>query len=324
MKLIIQIPCFNEEQHLPITLAELPRSLPGVDVIEYLVIDDGSTDRTAERAGELGVQHIVRFPRHRGLARAFVAGLEAAVGARADIIVNTDADNQYCAADIGKLIQPILDGQAEIVIGARPVMQIEHWSPVKKALQRLGSWAVRVASGTHVADAPSGFRAMSRNAAMQLRVFNQYTYVLETIIQAGQKDMAVVSVPIRTNAELRPSRLIKSIPRYVVRSLLTILRIFITYRPFRFFAIVGGLLFLFGFALGARFLVYYFTQVGAGHVQSLILAAIFLLMGFMVTIAGVLADIISVNRRLLEELARRVWQLQQALDDSTRAGRRGE
>jgi glycosyltransferase involved in cell wall biosynthesis len=314
LKLIIQIPCFNEEEHLPITVAALPRSLPGIDVIEYLVIDDGSSDRTAQRARELGVHHIVRFPKHRGLARGFVAGLEASVRAGADIIVNTDADNQYCADDIGKLVQPILEGRAEIVIGARPIMEIEHWSPLKKFLQRLGSWAVRMASGTDVEDAPSGFRAITRQAAMQLRVFNAYTYTLETIIQAGQKDMAVLSVPIRTNAELRPSRLIKSVPRYVIRSLLTMVRIFIIYRPFRFLSVTGGLLFFAGVLLGGRFLALYFSDGGSGHVQSLILAAVFLLMGFIVMIAGVLADIISVNRRLLEDLAAQVWQLQQSTD----------
>jgi hypothetical protein len=258
----------------------------------------------------------VRFPRHRGLARGFVAGLEASVRAGADIIVNTDADNQYCADDIGKLVQPILEGRAEMVIGARPIMAIEHWSPLKKFLQRLGSWAVRMASGTDVEDAPSGFRAITRHAAMQLRVFNAYTYTLETIIQAGQKDMAVLSVPIRTNAELRPSRLIKSIPGYVIRSLLTMVRIFIIYRPFRFLAATGGFLFLAGVLLGGRFLLLYLRQGGAGHVQSLILTAVFLLMGFTVVIAGVLADIISVNRRLLEDLSALVWKLQQAVDSA--------
>lgn len=314
MKLIIQIPCFNEEEHLPVTLRDLPRTLPGFDTIEYLVIDDGSSDRTAAAAQESGVHHIVRLVKHAGLAKAFVAGLDAAVRAGADVIVNTDADNQYCAADIGKLVEPILRGDAEMVIGARPVMEIEHWSPIKKALQRLGSWAVRVASGTSVADAPSGFRAISRNAAIQLRVFNQYTYTLETIIQAGQKGMSVASVPIRTNAELRPSRLIKSIPRYVVRSLLTMVRIFIIYRPVRFFALIGGLFFLSGFGLGARYLVLTLVANGAGHVQSLILAAIFMLMGFIIGVLGILSDIISVNRKLLEDLTTRVWRLQESLD----------
>jgi glycosyltransferase involved in cell wall biosynthesis len=314
LKLIIQIPCFNEEEHLPVTLHELPRSLPGIDVIEYLVIDDGSSDRTVEKARELGVHHIVRLGRHLGLAKAFVAGLDAAVRAGADVIVNTDADNQYCAADIAKLVEPVLQGAAEMVVGARPIMEIAHWSPIKKALQRLGSWAVRIASGTEVADAPSGFRAISRNAAIQLRVFNQYTYTLETIIQAGQRDMPVISVPIRTNGELRPSRLIKSIPRYIVRSLLTMVRIFIIYRPVRFFALIGGFLFLAGLGLGVRYLVLTLAGWGAGHIQSLILAAVFLLMGFIVGVLGILADIISVNRRLLEDLTTRVWRLQESLD----------
>jgi glycosyltransferase involved in cell wall biosynthesis len=314
MKLVIQIPCFNEEKHLPVTLADLPRSIPGVDVIEVLVIDDGSSDRTVEVAREHGVQHVVSFPKNRGLARAFTAGIEACLRAGADIIVNTDADNQYVGADIEKLVQPILANEADMVVGARPIMEIEHFSPIKKALQRLGSWAVRAASGTTVQDAPSGFRAISRSAATQLKVFSDYTYTLETIIQAGRKGLTVVSVPIRTNGDLRPSRLVRSIPAYVRRSLVTIVRIFITYRPFRFLFSLGAVSFAAGFLVGVRFLVAFVTSDGvAGHTQSLILAAVLMIMGFMVAISGLLADLISVNRRLLEEISSRLWTLEDAV-----------
>ncbi len=312
MKLIIQIPCYNEEQHLAVTVAALPRELPPIDVVEYLVIDDGSTDRTVQVAKALGVHHVVRVP-HRGLARAFMTGLEASIQAGADIIVNTDADNQYCADDIGKLVEPILAGRAEMVVGARPIRTIKHFSPVKRFLQRLGSWAVRIASGTDVADAPSGFRAISRNAAMQLKVFTDYSYTLETIIQAGRKGMVVASVPIRTNQDLRPSRLVKSIGSYVRRSLVTIVRIFMTYRPLRFFLLVGSIAFGIGVLIGIRFLYFLMTGRGAGHVQSLILASTFIVMGFMTWVMGLLADIISVNRRLLEETIARIWRIEEAM-----------
>ena len=313
MKLVIQIPCLNEEASLPTTLADLPKSLPGISSIEVLVIDDGSTDRTVEVARAHGVQHVVSFPRNRGLARAFTAGIEGCLRAGADIIVNTDADNQYVGADIEKLVEPILTNRADMVVGARPIMEIAHFSPIKKLLQRLGSWAVRTASGTTVQDAPSGFRAISRQAATQLKVFNDYTYTLETIIQAGRKGFAVVSVPIRTNGDLRPSRLVRSIPSYVRRSLVTIVRIFITYRPFRFFFTVGALGIFLGFLIGLRFLFFYFYEDGAGHTQSLILAAVLMIVGFMVSISGLLADIISVNRRLLEEISSRLWTIEDTL-----------
>ena len=313
MKLIIQIPCYNEEKSLPITLAELPRQVPGIDTVEWLIVDDGSSDGTVEVAKKLGVDHVVRAP-HRGLARTFMAGLEACIDAGADIIVNTDADNQYCAQDIPQLVQPILAGKAEMVVGARPIHAIKHFSPLKKLLQRLGSWAVRVASGTEVADAPSGFRALTRHAAMQLKVFSKYSYTLETIIQAGRKGMAVTSVPIRTNEDLRPSRLVKSIPSYVQRSLLTIVRIFMTYQPLRFFMLLGALVSAAGLMIGVRFLwFYYFGGGGEGHVQSLILASMMITIGFMIFVMGLLADIISVNRRLLEEAVSRIWEIEETL-----------
>ncbi|GBD97965.1 MAG TPA: glycosyltransferase family 2 protein [Nitrospirae bacterium] len=314
-KLIIQIPCYNEEAALGITLSSLPREIPGIDVIEWLVIDDGSTDRTVEVARSHGVDHVIRLPRNQGLARAFMSGLEACLKDGADIIVNTDADNQYCADDIPGLIEPILSGKAEIVVGARPIAGIKHFSPVKKILQKLGSWAVRFASKTDIPDAPSGFRAMTREAAMRLNVFNKYTYTLETIIQAGQKDMAITSVPVRTNEELRPSRLVKSIQSYIRRSVLTIIRITMTYKPFEFFAVPGMIAFALGLLLSLRFLYLYFTGDGTGHVQSVILAALLLGAGFFLSVVGLLADLISVNRKLLEKLDWRIQQMEGSLNE---------
>ncbi|NEQ53811.1 MAG: glycosyltransferase family 2 protein [Leptolyngbya sp. SIO3F4] len=309
MKLIIQIPCYNEENTLGVTLSELPREVPGVEKVEWLIINDGSVDRTVDVAKEWGVDHVVSFDHNQGLARGFMAGLDACLKAGADIIVNTDADNQYCAADIPKLVEPIVHGKAEIVVGERPIMQIKHFSPIKKILQRLGSWAVRVASNTPVADAPSGFRAISRDAAMQLNVFNEYTYTLETIIQAGQKGMAVESVPIRTNGYLRPSRLVKSIASYVQRSLFTILRIFITYRPLSFFTILGAIPFCLGFLLSVRWVWLFLTtfeQTGRSHVPSLIFSAILILIGVQCWIFGLIADLMSANRKLLEDIQLRL------------------
>jgi glycosyltransferase involved in cell wall biosynthesis len=301
MKLIIQIPCYNEEETLAIALADLPRQVPGIDRVEWLVIDDGSSDRTVEVAKAHGVDHIVRFNYNRGLARAYMAGLEAAIRAGADIIVNTDADNQYCAADIPRLVEPILRSQADLVIGARPIDDIEHFSPIKKLLQRLGSYAVRVASGTDIPDAPSGFRAISREAALQLNVFNEYTYTLETIIQAGQRGMKVAWVPIRTNGYLRPSRLVKSISIYVRRSLFTILRIFMTYRPMRFFLMAGSLPIGLGGLLGIRWIYFFVSGTERTRLPSLILAAILILIGVQLWVFALAADLLSVNRKILED-----------------------
>jgi glycosyltransferase involved in cell wall biosynthesis len=301
-KLIIQIPCYNEERTLGTTLAELPRQLPDIDVIEWLIVDDGSQDGTVEVAKACGVDHIVRFPTNRGLAKAFMAGLEASLKAGADIIVNTDADNQYCAQDIPQLIQPILLRQAEIVVGARPISKIKHFSPIKKVLQKFGSWVVRLASNTNIADAPSGFRAFSREAAMQMNVFNEYTYTLETIIQAGQKGITITSVPIRTNGYLRPSRLVKSIPAYIKRSIFTILRIFMVYRPLRFFLLLGSVPFTAGFLLGVRWVIFFIQGTERTRIPSLILASILILIGFQLWMLGLVADLMSVNRKLMEEV----------------------
>ena len=314
MKLIIQIPCYNEENSLPLTLAALPRTIPGVENVEWLVINDGSSDRTVQVAKEHGVDHIVSFPRNQGLARAFLAGIEASLQAGADIIVNTDADNQYCADDIPTLVEPILKGEAEIVVGARQIEEIDHFSLAKRYLQKLGSWVVRLVSKTQIPDAPSGFRAFSRQAAMRINVFNDYTYTLETIIQAGQKGMAITSVPVRTNKHLRPSRLIKSVPTYIRQSILTILRVFMTYKPLMFFMIPGIAAFAAGMVISLRFVYFFFTEGGSGHIQSLILAALLLGSGFFLGVVGLLADLISVNRKLLEKIDWRVQQLEERIE----------
>lgn len=302
MKLIIQIPCLNEAETLEIALNDLPRQIDGIDEIEYLIINDGSRDNTVEVAKNWGVHYVVSFPQNKGLARGFMAGLDAALRNGADIIVNTDADNQYCGRDIEKLIRPILNGEAEVVIGERPIDTTEHFSPLKKKLQHLGSYVVRKASKTDIPDAPSGFRAFSRDAAMHMNVVNEYTYTLETIVQAGRNRMAITSVPIQTNPELRSSRLFKSMFGYVKRSMLTILRAFMMYKPMLCFTVVGAIPFLIGLGIGIRFLVLYFTVGGAGHVQSLILACTLMIIGFMTFIIGLQADIIAANRKILEDV----------------------
>lgn len=324
-KLIIQVPCYNEEATLGVTLSALPRQLPGVSRIEWLVINDGSIDKTVEVAREFGVDHIVNLNHNQGLAKAFMAGIEACLIAGADIIVNTDADNQYCADDIPQLIEPILLGKAEIVIGTRPISKIKHFSPFKKFLQKLGSWVVRVASNTNIPDAPSGFRAISREAAMQLNVFNEYTYTLEMIIQAGQKGMSITSVPIRINKYLRPSRLVKSIPAYVQRSLFTILRIFMTYKPLRFFTILGSIPFTLGVILGIRWIFLFLEGTPRTHVPSLILTAILIIIGVQLWILGLVADLMAVNRKMLEDIQLRLRrsEIESNLIKKQRLGARG-
>lgn len=301
-KAVIQIPCYNEEKTLGITLSQLPRELPGVDIVEWLIIDDGSTDNTVEVAKAHGADHIVSLRHNSGLAKAFMVGLDSCLTRGADIIINTDADNQYRADDIPKLIEPILSGEAEIVVGERPITDTEHFSTIKKKLQKLGSWVVRIASDSEIADAPSGFRAFSRDAAMRLNVFSEYTYTLETIIQAGQKHMVIKSVPIRTNEDLRPSRLVNSILSYSWRSAKTIIRIFMVYRPLRFFAIIGSLPTAAGLLLCFRYLILLFGGTTRSHAPSLILAAILIIIGFQLFMFGLIADLTSINRKLLEDL----------------------
>ena len=309
MKLIIQIPCYNEAETLEIALNDLPKHIDGIDEIEYLIINDGSQDNTVEVAKNWGVNYVVNFKCNKGLAKGFMAGLDACLRQGADIIVNTDADNQYCGADIEKLVRPILEGKADIVIGERPIDQTEHFSPMKKRLQHIGSWTVRVASKTDVPDAPSGFRAYSRQAALRMNVVNEYTYTLETIVQAGRNKMAITSVPIRTNPELRSSRLFHSMLGYIKKSMLTIIRAFMMYKPLRFFTIFGGVIFAVGLILGIRFLVYFFMGQSGGHIQSLILASTLLMLGFQTFISGLLADLIASNRKLLEDTQERVRRL---------------
>lgn len=318
MKLIVQIPCFNEEAILPETLAAISRTIEGVDQVEIMVIDDGSSDETSRVASQSGADHVLRLPRNQGLARAFSAGIEHAIGLGADIIVNTDADNQYCADDIPALIAPILQGEADIVIGERPIESIRHFSPIKKILQRLGSATVRFFSQTEVRDAPSGFRAFSRRAAMRLNVFNEYTYTLETVIQAGQKHMAIASVPIRVNNPTRESRLVRSIPDYVRRSVATILRVFIVYRPLRFFSLLSALTFLPGFILGLRFFYYFVIGQGQGKVQSVVLAVFLMGLGFLLLVIGIVTDLISVNRKLLEQANARLFEIEDRINRLTR------
>jgi len=317
MKLIIQIPCLNEAETLHVALAALPRRVQGFDSVEWLIIDDGSTDETVEVARANGVDHVVSHTHNRGLAVAFMTGLDACLRLGADVIVNTDADNQYNAEDIPALVAPIVAGTADYVIGARPISEIDHFSPVKKMLQRLGSWAVRVASRTEVPDAPSGFRAMSRDVAMRLNVFSSYTYTIETIIQAGQGGMAIVSVPVRVNEDLRPSRLVKSIGSYVRRSLLTIVRVFMTYKPMRFFMLPAIAFTGAGFLLGVRYIYLIAVGQGGGNIQSLILAAILLIIGVQMALFGFLAELLGNNRKLLEEIQ---WRARRADYDGLARG----
>ena len=324
MKLIIQIPCYNEEKTLELAYNDLPRHIDGIDTIEYLIINDGSKDNTVARARELGFHHIVSFKRNKGLAKGFMAGIDACLHLGADIIVNTDADNQYCGADIEKIVRPILDQKADIVIGERPIDQTEHFSWKKKKFQHLGSWVVRVASGTDIPDAPSGFRAYSRDAALRLNVVNEYTYTLETIIQAGNNKTAMTSVPIRTNPETRPSRLFSSMWRYMKRSSTVITRSFVMYKPLAFFMSIGLVLMLFGAILGIRFLILMLIGEGDGHIQSLILTAILIMMGFQTITIGLLGDTISANRKLLEDVQYRVRKMECGKSDEEMKNEKAE
>ena len=310
-KLIIQIPCYNEEQTLSLTLNQLPKKIDKISEIQTLVIDDGSKDNTVKVAEQNGVDHIVILPKHSGLATAFMAGIDHALAAGADIIVNTDADNQYNADDICKLLDPLFDGSADIVVGSRPIEKIEHFSLAKKALQRLGSWVVRWASGTNIPDAPSGFRAISREAALRLNVFNNHTYTLETLIQAGHKGMSVSSVPIRVNDNLRPSRLISSNTAYILHSITTIVRIFMLYSPLRFFSLLGSIPVFFGIFLGVRWMVnvFMFAEPGRTYIPSLILVAILLLTGIQIWVLGLVADLMAANRSILEEIRLRTRRI---------------
>lgn len=302
MKLIIQIPCYNEAETLEIALNDLPKRIDGIDEIEYLIINDGSKDETVQVAKNWGVNHIVNFKRNKGLAYGFMAGIDACLRNGADIIVNTDADNQYVADDIEKLVRPILEGKTDIVIGERPIDSTEHFSPIKKKLQHFGSWVVRKASNSDIPDAPSGFRAFSRDAAMRLNVTNEYTYTLETIVQAGRNKIAQTSVPIRTNGELRPSRLFNSMMGYVKKSMVTILRAYMMYSPLKTFSIIALIPLVIGLAIDMRYLIFVIIGQDGGHLQSLILGSTLIMVGFMTFVIGLLADLIAKNRKLLEDI----------------------
>jgi glycosyltransferase involved in cell wall biosynthesis len=315
MKLIIQIPCYNEAETLKVALDDLPKHIDGVDEIEYLIINDGSKDDTVKVAKEWGVQHVVSFTKNRGLAKGFIAGLDGCLRCGADIIVNTDADDQYKGEDIEKIVRPILNGEADIVIGARPIDETEHFSFIKKKLQHLGSWTVRKASKTDIPDAPSGFRAYSRDAAMKMNVVNDYTYTLETIVQAGREKIPMTSVPIRTNGELRPSRLFHSIWGYVKKSMLTIVRAYVMYRPLKAFTLFSLPFTLIGFAIGCRFLYFMSQGSSGGHVQSLILACTLIIIGVLILIMGVMADTIAANRKILQDVQYHVKRIEYGRTD---------
>ena len=310
MKLIVQIPCLNEEATLAKTVADIPRRIPGVDEVEILLVDDGSTDGTLEVARAVGVDYIVSHRRNRGLGCAFRTGLDAAVRLGADIIVNTDGDNQYAGADIPALIRPILDGKADMVVGDRRTSKLAHFSPLKRWLQWLGSFAVRIFSGADVADAVSGFRAFSREAALQITVVSPFSYTIETTIEAGRKRLAIASVPVRTNGKTRPSRLFRNIPQFVAQSLAIMLRIYAMYRPLLFFCYLSALLSLVGLVPIARFLYYYCTGNGGGHIQSLVLGGMTLGMGFVALMIGVVADLVSQNRQMIEMVLEKVRRLE--------------
>ena len=317
-KLIIQIPCLNEAATLPATLADLPRSVPGIDVVEVLVIDDGSRDRTADVAKAQGVAHVIRFRQRKGLAAAFIAGIDASLRRGADYIVNTDADNQYAGRDIARLLEPLLRGDADIVVGDRNIRDLEHMSWPRKLLQRLGSWTVRQVSATNVPDTTSGFRAYTREAALRMTIVSDFSYTLESLIQAGKQRMAVTHVPISTNPRTRPSRLFGSVLSYIKQSAATIVRIYTMYEPLKVFTYIGTTIFVTGFLISMRFLYYFlFTFESEGKVQSLILSAVLMIVGFQVVLIGLVADVISGMRKLLEDLLYRVRRMELADPDAT-------
>ncbi|MFN5085984.1 MAG: glycosyltransferase family 2 protein [Novosphingobium sp.] len=313
-KLIIQIPCYNEAESLPETLVALPRRIPGIDTIEFLVIDDGSHDGTSDVARRYGVQHVVRHRRNRGLAAAFQTGIDAALAAGADIIVNTDADGQYAGEDIALLVAPVVTGQADIVVGDRGVGDNAHFGPIKRRLQRFGSAVVRRLSGTDITDAVSGFRAISREAAQRITITTEFSYTTDMLIQAGKKRLRITSVPIRTNRTERPSRLFKSIPQFIVRQLVTMLRAYTTYNPLRAFLGTGALITMVGLIPIVRFLVYWFMGDSDGHVQSLVLGGSLLVLGVITCLMGVLADLIGANRKLIEKTLTEVKRLEDRLE----------
>ncbi len=302
MKLIIQIPCYNEEKTLPVTYVDLPKKIEGIDQIETLVIDDGSTDKTLEVAKALGVSHILPLKNNRGLARAFEAGLEKSLELGADIIVNTDGDNQYYGPDIEKLVRPIIDGQADMVVGDRQTDTIQHFSWTKKKLQKAGSSLIRRLSKTNIRDTVSGFRAYTRDTAMKINILTEFSYTIENLIQLGNQRLRIVSVPVQTNKKLRKSRLFKGIGHFISNQLRTLIRVYSTYRALRVFTTLGIILILPGLIGFGRFLYFYFTEGGEGHIQSLIFSTTFLIIGFLVIIFGIMADLISMNRKLLEKL----------------------
>lgn len=311
MKLVIQIPAYNEEISLPVTLSAIGREYSGIDETAIIVIDDGSTDRTSSIANDYGVEQVVKLPRNMGLAKAFSIGLQHAIDMGADIVVNIDADNQYNAEDIGKLIEPIINNSADIVIGTRPIDRIKNFSLIKKFFQKAGSKVVRLLSGTVTEDAPSGFRAFSRKAAMMMNVFDNYTYTIETIMQSKAKGLTIVSVPIRINSCYRKSRLVKNIFSYIKKSVFTLIRMFMIYRPFRFFVLIGGVLLFIGTLFWIRFIGLYFLGLGHGNIQSLILSSVFMIIGFQTAVLGVIAELSGINRKLIEDIQIRVKNLEQ-------------
>lgn len=308
-KLIIQIPCYNEEKTLLTTLEALPKKVEGISEIEVLLINDGSIDKSAQIAEDWGAK-VLNIKPNKGLANAFRSGLQEALNLGADIIVNTDADNQYCADDIAELVKPILEKKADIVVGARDIFSIKEFSPIKKMLQKVGSFVLRLLSSTQVEDAPSGFRAFSREAGIKINVFDNYTYTMETLLQANAKDLKVISVPIRVNEQLRKSKLMKNIFDYIFKSMKTTIRMFIVYRPFRFFITIAGMLAFLGLIIVARFLYYYFMGNGNGHIQSLILAAILLISSVQMGIIAIIGDLLSINRKIMEDVQTRLKKLE--------------